>query len=206
MRLIGLGFALAFALTSAQAVAAQPSWYVGGMGGLTILHDSENTFTGGSTTNTEFDAGVGFGLVGGYEFGNGIRTEFELSYRTNGADLQTSPLLGLSGSTSALAVMANGYYDLDMGKFAPYLGFGAGFARVAADIDAGGNRLVDDSDVVFAYQLIAGVGYSITPRVVLALDYRFFGTTDPELTNTSGIKFDAEYFTQNFMLGVRYRF
>ena len=208
MRLIGLGFALAFALTAGQAVAAQPNWYAGGMVGLSVLHDSEDRDAFGNTSTTEFDAGIGFGFFGGWEFGNGVRAELELSYRHNGADRQRSPSLILDGSTSAFALMANGLYDfnINMGQLSPYLGAGLGFARVDADIDSGGVQQVDDSDVVFAYQFIAGVGYSITPQVVLMLDYRIFGTTDPELTDSSNIKFDAEYFTQNIMLGARYRF
>lgn len=206
MHKIGLGIALAFALASGQAVAAQPNWYAGGMVGLSVLHDSTNTFSGGGTTKTEYDAGIGFGFVGGYEFGNNIRSELEISYRINGADRQLPGSTALNGSTSALAFMGNGYYDFNMGQFAPYLGLGLGFARVSADIDSGGTQIVDDSDIVLAYQFIGGVGYSITPKVVLMLDYRIFGTTDPELTTVGNAKFDAEYFTQNIMLGARYRF
>lgn len=206
MRVIGLGFILAFALTTGHAVAAQPNWYAGGAVGLSILHDSTNTFSGGGTTKTEFDAGVGFGFVGGYEFGNNIRADLEISYRINGADRQLPGSVALNGSTSALAFMGNGYYDFNLGQFVPYLGFGMGFARVSADIDSAGVQLVDDSDIVFAYQFIGGVGYNITPQVVLTLDYRIFGTSDPELTDESNNKFDSEYFTQNIMLGARYKF
>ncbi len=103
MRLIGFGFALVFALSASQTMAAQPNWYAGGMVGLSVLHDSDNVDAFGNTSKTEFDAGVGFGFFGGWEFGNNVRAELELSFRTNGADRQISPSLALNGSTSALA-------------------------------------------------------------------------------------------------------
>ncbi len=201
MRLLAVGIGLAVALFAGQA-AAQPGWYAGGTVGMSILHDSDNS-TG---ERWEYDTGVGFGFMGGWDFGNNIRAELEFSYRTNDADRQVGPGSGLHGSTSALALMANGFYDFHLGNFVPFAGAGIGFARVASDIDAGGTLVVDDSDIVFAYQFIGGVGYKITPQFVLALDYRIFGTTDPELTKTGGTKFDAEYFTQNLMLSGRYRF
>ena len=206
MRFIAFGCAVAVALFAGPATASQSGWYAGGMVGLTILHDSDNAFSGGGTTRTEYDVGAGFGAVGGWDFGNNIRAELELSYRISGADRQLPGAIALDGTTSALALMANGYYDFYLGDWVPYAGFGLGFARIASDIDSGGVKIVDDSDVVFAYQFIGGVGYTLTPQVTLTLDYRIFGTSDPELTNTSNVKFDAEYFTQNIMLGARYRF
>jgi OOP family OmpA-OmpF porin len=204
-RSIGLVFGLAVVLFTGQA-SAQPGWYGGGMGGLSVLHDSDNNFSGGGSTTTEYDVGAGFGIMGGWDFGNNIRAELELSYRMNDADRQISPTIGLHGTTSALALMANGFYDFHFNQWTPFVGAGIGFARVASDINSGGTQLVDDSDVVFAYQFIGGVGYKITPRFLLSLDYRIFGTTDPELTATGGTKFDAEYFTQHLMLGARYKF
>lgn len=206
MRSIAVGFALAAALFAGQAKASQPGWYAGGVLGLSILHDSDNSFSGGGSSVTEYDAGVGFGFLGGWDFGNNIRAELELSYRINDADRQRSPTAGLHGTTSALAIMGNGFYDFHLGQWTPFAGVGLGFARVASDIDASGTLLVDDSDIVFAYQFIGGVGYNITPQFIMSLDYRIFGTTDPELTTASGTKFDAEYFTQNIMLGARYKF
>lgn len=205
MRLLALGIGLVVAMFAGQA-AAQPGWYAGGNLGLSILHDSDNAYSGGGSDRWEYDAGVGFGFMGGWDFGNNVRAELEVSYRTNDADRRVGPTMGLHGSTSALAVMGNGFYDFHLGQWVPYAGMGLGFARVASDIDGGGTLLVDDSDIVFAYQFIGGIGYNITPKFVLSLDYRIFGTTDPELTTPGGTKFDAEYFTQNLMLGGRYRF
>jgi len=203
MRSIGVGIAVAVAMFAGQALA-QSGWYAGGQLGLSILHDSDNS--SGLSDRWEYDAGVGFGVVGGWDFGNNVRAELEFSYRTNDADRRVSPTGGLHGSTSALALMANGFYDFHINQWTPFLGAGIGFARVASDIDSGGVLLVDDSDIVFAYQFIGGVGYNITPRFVMSLDYRIFGTTDAELTTPGGTKFDSEYFTQNIMLGARYKF
>ena len=73
--------------------------------------------------------------------------------------------------------MANGYYDHDMGSpLTPYAGFGLGLADVEAEIagiDLGG-------DTEFAYQVMVGAGYEISPSMVLTGGYRYFGIADSE--------------------------
>ncbi len=194
-------------VTFANQAHAQKGFYAGGLVGMSIYSDADVSYAGG---NAEFqsDIGVGFGLVGGYDFGNNIRAEGEISYRYNGADkwVDGGGTTVLDGYASSFAFMANAFYDFNLGQFVPYVGGGLGFAIVGADIDQGATNYLDDSDVAFAWQVAAGVGYKIMPKLILSLDYRLFGTTDAELALRNGTRVDVEYFTHNLMLGARYKF
>lgn len=207
MRFLRISLVLFLALFATQANAQQKGWYAGAMVGMTILSDSDVTMLGG---NAEFqsDVGVGFGGSGGYEFGNNIRAELELSYRYNAADkwIDGGGTSIVGGSATSFAVMANGFYDFNMGQFVPYVGAGIGFAVVSAEIDQSGINQMDDNDFALAWQIAGGVGYKLTPKFTLSFDYRLFATTDAELTMRDGTKIDAEYFTHNLMLGGRYKF
>lgn len=208
MRFLKISFVLFFTLLAAQANAGQPGVYAGVMVGMSILSDSDVEEVGGpGVAILETDVGVGFGGVGGYDFGNNIRAELELSYRYNSLDrwIEGGTTTGVNGHASSFAVMANGFYDFDMGQFVPYVGGGVGFAVIGLELDTGGPNLADDSDTVFAWQIAGGVGYKLTPKFIISLDYRLFATTDAELL-VNGTVVEAEYFTHNLMLGGRYKF
>ena len=66
--------------------------------------------------------------------------------------------------------------------------------------------MADDSDTVFAYQLGVGLGYAITKVAILTIDYRFFGTLEPEYTDVSGASFSSDYFLHRVGIGVRLNF
>lgn len=206
MRFLKISLVLFLAIFATQA-RAEKGFYVGGLAGMTIYSDADVSSAGG---NAEFqsDVGVGFGLVGGYDFGNNIRAEGEMTYRYNSADkwIDGGGTTLLDGHASSFAFMANGYYDFNLGQFVPYVGAGLGFAIVGANIDEAGVNVLDDSDVAFAWQLAGGVGYKLTPRFIVSLDYRLFATTDAELVMRNNTRIDVEYFTHNIMLGGRYKF
>ena len=84
MRFIKVSLILLLATFASQA-HAQRGFYAGGLVGMSIYSDADVSYTGG---NAEFqsDIGAGFGLVGGYDFGNNIRAEGEITYRYNAAD------------------------------------------------------------------------------------------------------------------------
>jgi hypothetical protein len=82
MSRVGIGGTVAiFALiggSSLPPVAAEPldGWYISGIAGLNIMqHESIEGVNRLTTNNTNVQAGVGV-LGGGYDFGNGFRTEF----------------------------------------------------------------------------------------------------------------------------------
>lgn len=198
---------LAPAAQAATSAQNANSIYAGVFGGVTLVPDIDVTSPAG-TSKLESDVGFGFGGVAGYKWAIGLRAEAEISYRQNGSDKLDG--VGVGGDASALGFMGNVWYDFDTGTpFIPYIGGGAGIARVSADIDIAGIKLVNDTDTVFAWQVGGGVGYEITKGVVLFGDYRYFATADPTFTAEpvlGGVDLDAEYSSHNFMIGVRGHF
>jgi opacity protein-like surface antigen len=175
--------------------------YVSGNLGLVWVEDSDFKTDFGDRAEISFD--TGFGITGaiGNAFDNGFRAEGELGYRTNDMDEFSAPGFGsesIDGDISALSLMANGYYDFMPGNtVSPFVGFGIGFANVEADIDFAGS----EDDNVLAYQLAAGVAFPVNPNMNVDLQYRLFGTEDPDFDDV-----EAEYTTHNLMVGLRYSF
>ena len=194
------------AFFAAPALAVGP--YVGGHAGAVFLDDSTISDPTGSA-DIKFDTGYGLGVVGGYDYGT-WRLEGEFTYRVNDHD-QIS-LLGvtgpLGGDTSSMALMLNAYYDFRMVSptIVPYIGGGIGGAFVSVDASVGGLQLIDDDDLVFAYQVAAGVGFAVNKQVTIDLGYKYFATADPSFDLSGGGSVDGEYKSHNVFLGVRYNF
>ena len=201
---------LIFPMTEARA---DESWY-GSVGvDVGILSDAEvNDPTGvlaALATEAVYDPGFGFSGALGYRW-NKFRLEGELAYNVNDIDQLELLGVGLSGNGDAdsLAFMLNGWRDFSLtGPWSVNAGGGIGFATVSLnDISVLGVPLADDSDTVFAYQLGVGLGYAITRNAVLTVDYRFFGTTEPDFTDVSGASFSSEYYLHRIGVGVRLNF
>lgn len=224
-RIFGV-WGLAAAALFMPGTSAANDWYLAFGGSATLLQDSDSTLTdavGNSIDfTTEFDAGFGITGAMGYSW-NQVRLEGEVSYRQNDIDsieLTSITLAGIGsfttaaafegdGDVSALGFMVNGWYDFNTGsRWTPYLGIGVGTAQISINdasvtilgVDV---PLADDDDWVFAYQAGAGITYEISPNVDISLGYRFFGTSDPDFTDVSGIPFDVEYMSHNIEVGVR---
>ena len=70
------------------------------------------------------------------------------------------------------------------------------------DLDVvGGNDPTDDDDIVFAYQLGAGIGYGISENLTIQAGYRYFATADPDFSGT-----EAEVASHDIYLGMRFYF
>lgn len=193
--LVAVGLVVGFGVSSASAKT-----YVSGNLGAVIVNDAD--FNEGFDTG-EFTFDTGFGLTGalGGSLGNNCRGEVEFGYKANDIDKIAIDGLGsvnVSGDVTTISLMGNAYYDFPVtGSFSPFILGGIGFANVEADIDIAGSE--DDS--VFAYQLGLGGSLALSPELNLDLQYRFFGTSDPEFDGV-----EVEYNTQNLMVGLRYSF
>ncbi len=195
------------AFFAAPALAAGP--YVGAQAGAVFLDDASFSGTGGSG-DIKFDTGYGAGVFGGFDYGT-WRLEGEFTYRKS--DNKDGTIIGLGsgpvdGDTSSMALMLNAYYDFRMVSptFVPYIGGGVGGARVSADASLGGVQLLDDDDMVFAYQLAAGVGFVVNPQLTIDLGYKYFATADPSYEVSGGGSVDGEYKSHNVFLGARFNF
>lgn len=192
-----LATALMFGL-GVTTVGAAP--YISGNLGAVMVNDSDLSEDGATG---EMSLDPGFGLTGavGNTFGNGFRGEIELSYRANDLDELTIDGLGsgsVDGDVTTLALMGNAYYHfIPGGTFSPFIGVGIGAANIEADI----NDFGSEDDTVFAYQLALGGAFAASEKLSFDLQYRFFGTSDPDFNGT-----EAEYTTHNLMAGLRYNF
>lgn len=198
--------AVGFLLPWAEAGAGQEGLYIGGAAGVSLPRDSD---TNDGTTDRTVDLDTGFGLSGsvGYAVGNGFRPEFELGYLSNDIDSVAGANAG--GDIGVLKFMGNLLYDFrNTGlPITPYIGAGMGFARVDADgIDPFSNSRIDDSDMAFAYQAIAGASRSLNDKLDLTLDYRFVNVPDVGLKTDAGVGVDADYSSHVVMIGFRYSF
>ncbi len=200
--------------TSAQAA----THYVSGFGGVSWMQNmdaSETYIQDARGEDSSTDLGSGLALTGaiGCDYGS-YRFEAEVGYQTNNVksaidyingDAETYPsdAIGtlsasypMRGDVSALTLMGNGYYDVDLGsKVELYATAGVGVAQVSChDVnDTGswttngqsGYTLSPNNDPGFnghettlAWQVGAGIAAPIADNVKLDLRYRYFATTD----------------------------
>ncbi|MES1944848.1 OmpA/MotB [Salinisphaera sp. PC39] len=176
---------------------------------------------GGTTTQpgdpvsfeTEYDTGYLGSLALGYAHNNGWRTEIEARYALNDLDRvtlregfgnQNGETRGADGEYTSTSLMANAWYEFNAdGDWHPYLGGGVGAARL--DYEA---LDFNEDDMVFAYQVGAGISYDLTDYTSVSLGYRYFGTDDPSFsTGSSDFQdLDSEYQQHAALLSLRYTF
>lgn len=204
----------------------KPSWYGGIIGGMSFIGEPRTRSDEDPALNVRLNTGSGLfsGLVFGYRtnhtgnFSDYIRLESEFSYRRNNMDSVTfleGPLAGREleledeegnfrgNYLSAKALMANVYLEpFDGATFRPYIGGGAG----AAMVNYGKTETRDDdSDIVFAYQGMAGIYYtpSQMPNTEWGIGYRYFKTGDPEYKFDDGESITTEFESHNAELTAR---
>ncbi len=190
--------------------AAPKGPFVGIMGGVNFTNDQDISGAGVGINRT-VDTDTGWAVMPsiGYRYGNGIRTEFELGYRSNDVDSVSGSTAG-AGEITAKSAMLNLLYDVDTGsRLMPYIGGGIGYAQVDYDgvrpVGAGVNR-VNDDDNVFAYQGIAGLSYWVNDAVEVAAEYRYFATQDPDFRTSAGVPVEGEYSSHAALVGLRWNF
>lgn len=230
VRIAAVGLAaLAVSIAAGEAGAqTQDGWYVAGSATASFLDDSDGTVAnaigaGGVviptlvTTNAVED-GWGGSLAFGRSFGR-FRAELEWGYSENDADSYSvvSPFsitLPQDGRNEFERLMVNGYVGLaPESRLRPYVGAGVGRANVrvvtVAPVAAAPTvfrRLIDDEDQVSAGQLMAGVSPSLTKRLDLTLQYRWFATEDVEGRDGRGERITRTISGHNIDVGLRLRF
>lgn len=140
----------------------------------------------GCTTNQKLDdvgSSSNFGLALGYMFNDNFRTELALNYR-GGFDLDDGYYdedvnTVHTADLKSTSLMLNGYYSYPIGRFAPYLGAGVGYARNKFDTHS---VVFEEVAIVtgqgatttgFAWQLMAGVDYEIASNWVIGAGVRY---------------------------------
>lgn len=207
---------------SAQADGRWPNWYVGLHGSLAFVGDVElesnpvvNSFS--QDTGMAYGASLGYRPATTNPITNKFR--FELEWHQQGADVDKVDSIAGSfngdGETSVNAGMFNIYYDFVMADangqskaLAPYIGGGFGLAQVKLDGTSAFAANVNDTDDVFAWQLMAGVSYApaMLPFTEWTLGYRYFDTQDPSYSYLGISKFSADVASHNLEVGVHFLF
>jgi outer membrane protein OmpA-like peptidoglycan-associated protein len=205
VRGILLGTVVALMLPTA-AMAGNEGFYVGGAGGVNWARDAKFTAPlGAGSTKFDYDRGWVGSLSAGYETALGLRTELEVNHRWGNEIDSTSPASTATGKVRSTGIMGNILYDIHTGTpFTPYLGIGAGAARIKHDVRLGAAS-ASDTDWAFAYQGIAGVAYNVTSNLALTADYRYFAAHKPKF-EIAGTSIEGQYRNHSVMVGLRWSF
>jgi outer membrane protein OmpA-like peptidoglycan-associated protein len=216
------------------AAQAQPvtGFYIGAGAGVNLLQESDVNLKGPAVaglTGPQRNGSVEFnyGYVGvlslGYGYGNGLRAEIEGSFRENEVDGASgfqalSRPLRTDGKVRSYGVMANAFYDFDLGAGSflyPYVGVGVGYQihEYSGVRVRGGNGSIslDGDQGRFAYQAIVGASFPINANLSVTAEYRFFATQPPEFdirntaTGARGTA-DSDNFNHSLLIGLRYAF
>jgi OOP family OmpA-OmpF porin len=205
------GLLAALAILAAGSASAQviheKGPYVGAGLGLNIQEDNIFPVSGVKRTNSYDPGAVGIGSFG-YAFGNSLRLEIEPGFRYN----PVSSVNGASGhgQSTIFSVMGNGIWDFDnfqmMGMpLVPHVGLGVGYAHIRDSASAGTVGFTGHTDA-FAYQVIAGVEYAVTPALKIGLDYRYFAPQDASYKRGNVITKVGDYDDHSILFTVRYSF
>lgn len=194
-----------------------------------------DTVSGASLENTWLaEAGVGCGSGS-----RGFRVEAVLGYRGD-RDFQGEPMIYNPGpnpgdpvgtpppadyddpmhfSLRTYTLMLNVYKDLgNFGGFTPYVGAGIGAAyhQMSGVYFTGNPALVNtiegNSDLAFAWSLMAGVGYQISDRAILDFGYRYIDlgkATSGRVDNAGFVNPRVvvdDVTAHEFKVGLRYHF
>ncbi len=113
------------------------------------------------------------------------------------------------GEITSLGFAVNGYYDFTTADLPVdfYVGGGLGVAEVKVDYSPSGVGIVDDTEMVGFYQLMAGASYPVAEGVELFGGYRFRQSSDAEVDSTLiPATLDIENSSNILEFGVRYSF
>lgn len=191
------------------------TFYLGGHGGLQLADEARNKSDRGDF-NIKFDPGTHGAVVLGFDLADkyphiGIgRLELEAALRQSDVEKITfleGPLTA-AGKVRAESLLFNTFGEYrESAPWLPYIGVGAGVARVRLDnVSVLGGTVVDDEDTVFAWQLGAGIGLQAFRHLAFDLGYRYFQAHQPEFTDKDGVAFQTRYRTHSVLLGARLMF
>jgi len=228
-------WALSFVFLGAAPglATAHDGFYLGIEGGANFVFDQTLRIYGANrplrpipdgtpVSTVGFDTGFAAGFFGGYAFENGFNLELEIAHRDNVLGDVTlangEPSQRVGGHEFAVAAFGNVWYEFLKGyRLRPYLGGGAGYARVAIrdpEVDnlpgfQDGSNLRSDFDAVFAFQAGGGLRYDLTPKLTASVDYRFVrsnvGSFDL-LENNPDSEVQTRYKSHTALLSLRYHF
>lgn len=179
---------LILATSTVQAQEWKSGLYLEVGGGISLLSDVEVTQSG-ARSDIEADEGYILSAAIGTQFNN-VHVELEALFFENAFNQISgaAPASKIGGDLTSIGGMANVYYDFDFGKnWRPFLGGGVGMMRVdVSNASAPGFFIVDDDDRAIAYQLKAGLSYSLGNHADFVISYRYLMTDDLDIATVGG--------------------
>ncbi len=207
--------ALSATAFTAQARDTWPHWYVGLSGQLSFVDDAEVDLNGTNVGEASFSSEYALSAALGYRpyptdsLLDYTRWELEYTYRDQAFDdfsFNGGGNAPMNGDLVGNSVMANMFFDINTGgKLTPYVGGGIGMTWWEFDSPDIG---VDGNDGVFSYQGMLGFYYSpeTMPNTDWGIGYRYFGTQDPEFSDSLGNSIEHDYSSHNMEFRANFRF
>lgn len=203
--------------------------YAGAVGGFSIAPDLSSSITNRvqAWDSVNFDAslkaGYLFGVKAGWQtpFTNRIMAlELELLNMGHEMDtlknVATYPESDADGRIYISSLMGNVIARYPSGMIHPYVGIGGGLAYLAVDEIKSGFPAFwvnSGSDVVLAYQLMAGVEIDIKKNFVIGIGYKYFdamkATYEADYASPGTYipaEVEVDYKSHNFVLSFSYLF
>ncbi|HXW26882.1 MAG TPA: outer membrane beta-barrel protein [Xanthobacteraceae bacterium] len=180
------------------------TWYLRGDIAYRVNSVSSADLGGTAISAPSLDGTFGFGGGIGVKVG-WLRFDATVDYAIAAAFQGSVPgVATFSGNIDSLAILANAYVDLGTRHgLTPYVGAGVGSAMVGLQP----NLSADPTDRWnFAWALMAGVGFNVTPTVLIDLGYRYLNIGDASANlGQFGPALSAHAISANEVrLGVRY--
>jgi len=187
-----LASSAAAVISSVTAAQAGTDFYINVSGGGNFQGDRSSSFdTLFDEASAHIDPDTGFVISGAFgvhlqRWLAGLRAEIEASFRRNELGglwtTETSFIFSdsgpIDGHLSTFAMLANVWYDIDIGlKAVPYVGGGVGWGRSkfeGAFLGAGPSATFSIENSGFVYQLGGGLNYEVQDGVHLGMGYRYF--------------------------------
>ncbi|MCC2111642.1 MAG: porin family protein [Hyphomicrobiales bacterium] len=201
-----------------------------------VAFDTPQFVTATSVAGVDLEDTISISGGFGYRFDEYFRADMTLDYYTESdfyAAVAGNCLTGTSNCTTAeqaklaaYVFLANVYVDLgNYAGFSPYVGAGIGAAWMEWDratsqvtcTSACGAFATPYTTTIsrdnyqgwrFAYALMAGVGYDITPDLTVDLGYRFLSIADGSIAkagSTTGSVSYSDLYSHEVRLGLRYK-
>lgn len=168
------------------------------------------------TYNMDLKTGFSGALILGADLGDNFpkigkgRLELEIGYRKNALDEVefVEGSVNASGDITLITMMLNSCGGVPVNdRLDAYICGGVGAGQVSLnDVRVESQDLVDDEDVVFAWQVGTGIGYTLSKRLTLDIGYRYLGTSHPKFTDSQGNSFNSQYSSHNIIVGLRTSF
>jgi len=184
--------------------------YIRGEAGWSHMNDMAGYTTGGSSYTSDQYEGYLVGGALGWKFDQ-LRVELGLDFSNSGIetiDLNNKTNYVNSGEVHNTAGMVNFLWDMRTGTFiVPYIGIGVGASDVSLNnVVLNGKLQSNSSDLVFAYQPMAGVNFQLTNQLALGVQYRYFATVDPSFNYAPGGKLGLKNESHNVLAGLTWYF